>query len=98
MTCITTTKTAKPMATLRARVRRPAVIIATKSRQARRDSWRANHTAVPACAVIPFPRAQERVVGRGWGWGEFWLAPSCRFRRKRGVGDECEEGIFQARS
>ena len=35
------------MATLRRRWRLPAVIIATQSRQASRDSWRANQTAVP---------------------------------------------------
>ena len=35
------------MATLRRRARLPAVIIATQSRQASRNSWRANQTAVP---------------------------------------------------
>src|ERR1700684_1415055 len=80
MACMMMTKTAKPIAILRARVRRPAVIIETKSRQASRDSWRANHTALPPWVII----ARERKT-------------SCRFGRKRGVGDEREEGIFEAR-
>jgi hypothetical protein len=65
---------------VRARVRRPAVIIETKSRQASRDSCRANHTALPAWLIV----ARQREA-------------SCRFGRKRGVGDEREEGIFEAR-
>ncbi len=46
-TCMPMTNTARPMATPRRRAARPAVIIATKSRQASRNSWRANQTAVP---------------------------------------------------
>src|SRR6202161_4847628 len=80
MACMMMTKTAKPIAILRARVRRPAVIIETKSRQASRDSWRANHTALPAWVII----ARQRKT-------------SCRFGRKRSIGDEREEGIFEAR-
>jgi hypothetical protein len=46
-TCMPRTNAAMPSATPRRRDALPAVIIATKSRQARRDSWRANQTAVP---------------------------------------------------
>ena len=54
------TKAAKPMATLRARARRPAVIIETQSRQASRDSCRANQTALPAWIIGRQQRALIR--------------------------------------
>ena len=59
------------MATVRARLRRPAVISATQSRQPRRSSW---------------PASQVNVAGR--------LTGSDRLRRR--LGDQREEGIFQA--
>src|SRR5271166_4464432 len=48
---MTVTKTAMPIATLRRRSRRPAVIIDSQSRHASRDSCCANHTAVPGWII-----------------------------------------------
>src|SRR5208282_6111194 len=50
---MTTTKTAMPIAIRRRRSRRPAVIMASQSRQASRDSCCANQTAVPDWIIVP---------------------------------------------
>ena len=60
--CMPMTKAAMPSATRRRRAALPAVIIATQSRQASRDSWRANQTAVPGWIMgllLPPRKARE---------------------------------------
>src|SRR5258705_6652149 len=74
-------------ATDRVRQRPPAVIMASQSRQASRDSWRASQTSVPGWLMIVHswragvyrcprlgalpPPPNEVSGGGGWGGGDF---------------------------
>src|SRR6516164_8622808 len=92
--CMPMTKATKPMAMVRRRARRPAVIIAIHSRHARRASWRANQIAVPDWIMARFARCSFPLPQ---GEREFASRDDKRLsRRLRRLGDEREEGVLQA--
>src|SRR6476620_6490372 len=89
--CMPMTKAAMPSATRRRRAALPAVIIATQSRQASRDSWGANQTAVPGWIMgllfaSPAKRGKGTAPERGGGAGllgvSHYFPPPARFARR----------------